>query len=491
MEEKPRVTIWTLIAYGVGRMPEAVKVRFFDTFVFFYYTQILEVKPDLVGIAVAVALVFDAFTDPMMGSFSDRFDSRWGRRHPFMAASVLPLPVFFILLMVPPTGLDSIGLAVWLCTFLTLTRTAVTLFYVPYLSLAPELVPEFDRRSTVMVIRGLFAIVGTAVVLNIGFGYYLAPTEEHPIGQLNGAGYLPFAVSLAVIMVATSVISIVGTRRYVPFLTRAEPSRRFRLSNIYQDLYAALRNSSFRIIFFSYFLFIVYLGAHAVTTLHMNTYFWELTTGEIQIYTNIVIVGALIGTVLAGPAMRMFDKKSAYLGSIIIALAFAASPVILRLIDLFPTRENPLFFPTLLGMHFIGLVAGLVAGTASGSMILDTTDEHELSTGQRQEGAFFGAVSFSTKFSSGIGHALAGYILTLIQFPLGSNVQPGDVPPDVVRDLGIFYGPGIAILPVIAVAMVFRYRITRERHAEIMSELAIKRRERNEETRAVNGSAPS
>lgn len=488
---EPRVSLWTLTAYGAGRIPEAVKVRFFDTFVFFYYVQILEVKPDLVGVAIAVALVFDAFTDPMMGSFSDRFDSRWGRRHPFMLSSLVPLPVFFVLLIVPPAGLGSMALAIWLCAFLVLTRSAVTLFQVPYLSLAPELVTDFDRRSTLVVIRGVFAIVGTAVVLNLGFGYFLAPTEQFRIGQLNQAGYLPFGVALAVIMVASGLITIIGTRKHVPYLVRPQRLRRFRMRDIYRDLYSALRSPSFRIVFFSYFLFVVYLGAHAVTSLHMSTYFWNLTTREIQIYTNIVIVGALLGTVLAGPVMRMFDKKSAYLSSVTMALLFAASPVILRLLDLFPGRENALFFPTLVGMHFVGLVAGLVAGTASASMILDTTDEHELMTGQRQEGAFFGAVSFSAKFSSGIGHAMAGYILTWIQFPLGANVRPEEIAPEVIRNLGIFYGPGIAVLPIIAVLMVFRYRITRHRHVEIMRELEVKRREcETEHAATADGSVP-
>jgi GPH family glycoside/pentoside/hexuronide:cation symporter len=109
-----------MFIYGLGRAAEAVKSRVFETFLFFYYVPVLEVPGTYAGLAVGVALAFDAVTDPFMGSFSDRFKSRWGRRHPFMFLSMLPLTITFLLLMIPPDGMTSIQLAVWLSVFAVL-----------------------------------------------------------------------------------------------------------------------------------------------------------------------------------------------------------------------------------------------------------------------------------------------------------------------------------------------------------------------------------
>ena len=86
-----RVPLGIKLAYAVGRCAEAVKGRAFETFLFFYYVQVLGLPGSLSGLAVGIALFFDAVTDPLAGWVSDGWRSRWGRRHPFMIAAPLPL----------------------------------------------------------------------------------------------------------------------------------------------------------------------------------------------------------------------------------------------------------------------------------------------------------------------------------------------------------------------------------------------------------------
>jgi len=78
------------IGYGIGQLSDGAKQAAFNTFLFFYYNQVLGLSGSLAGTAALLALVADAITDPMIGQISDRFRSRWGRRHPFMLAGALP-----------------------------------------------------------------------------------------------------------------------------------------------------------------------------------------------------------------------------------------------------------------------------------------------------------------------------------------------------------------------------------------------------------------
>ena len=131
--------VTTKFAYGIGQVAEGIQSRGFDYFAFFYFTQVLGLAGSLAGLAVAIALIFDAVTDPVAGHLSDNWRSRLGRRHPFMYASALPLGVFWCLLYFPPTGLGQTGLFLWLLGVALLVRAAMTLYHVPHMALGAEL----------------------------------------------------------------------------------------------------------------------------------------------------------------------------------------------------------------------------------------------------------------------------------------------------------------------------------------------------------------
>lgn len=112
-------------------------------------------------------------------------------------------------------------------------------------------------------------------------------------------------------------------------------------------------------------------------------------------------------------------------------------------------------------------------------MMADIADQHELETDRRQEGIFFGAISFSAKGTSGLGNLVAGIGLDVIAWPRGADVRSAaDVAPETIVHLGILYGPLVAAFAVVAVWCLSHYDLTRERHAEIQRVLAERRRAR-------------
>jgi len=96
--QSAHVRFATKIFYGVGSVSEGTKNTVFNVFLLFYYNQVLGLSGTLSGVAIFIALCIDAITDPLVGSISDNFHSRWGRRHPFMYLAALPMAVCFFLL---------------------------------------------------------------------------------------------------------------------------------------------------------------------------------------------------------------------------------------------------------------------------------------------------------------------------------------------------------------------------------------------------------
>ena len=81
----------TKSAYGMGIGLISVKNMLFHFFFLFYFSNVLGVNEGLVLLATLISILVDAFSDPIMGQISDNYRSKkWGRRHKFMAWSVIP-----------------------------------------------------------------------------------------------------------------------------------------------------------------------------------------------------------------------------------------------------------------------------------------------------------------------------------------------------------------------------------------------------------------
>jgi Na+/melibiose symporter-like transporter len=100
----PALPFSTKLFYGFGSIAYGIKDNAFAYFLLFVYVQIFGLAPELAGLAILVMLIFDAVSDPLIGYISDNTRSRWGRRHPFMYGSIIPVALTFFLIWDPPRG---------------------------------------------------------------------------------------------------------------------------------------------------------------------------------------------------------------------------------------------------------------------------------------------------------------------------------------------------------------------------------------------------
>lgn len=470
MDPEGKLSWRTKIVYGVGRAAEGIKIRSFEFFLFFYYVQVLGLSGSLAGLAVGIALAADAAIDPLIGSISDNMKSRFGRRHPMMYASVLPLGISFYLLFAPPAGLGQISLFVWLSVFAVLSRASIALFHVPHLSLGAELSSHYTERTSIVAVRTVFGTAGSIICLLIGMNYFFEPHGAFTNGQLDPASYPPFALAMAIGMTGVILFSALGTRRLIPSLPGAVAhDMGTGLVLMLREMRQALVNSSFRALFIGTLFFYIVAGTHATLSLHMLTYYWEISQAQISVYILAATAGFVVGLGILRRAHEWIDKKRTFvIGAAVLVILGALGPS-LREIGLFPGNEHPALFPLLLFLIFLSAVFAALAGVSSGSMMADIADEHELSSGRRQEGIFFGAASFAGKSASAFGHIFAGIAIDLIAFPVGA--KPGAIEPAKLTELGLFNGPMMGVIMAIGVYYFSRYDLDRARHGQIMQTL--------------------
>jgi len=467
-------------SFGVGQMAEGIKNSSFSAFLLFYYNQVLGLPAESAGLAIAISLIFDAVTDPMIGTISDRWRSPRGRRHPFMYASALPLAVSFYFLFSPAsfatTG-DNTILFAWMLIFTVLTRGAMTLYHVPHLALGAELSEDYDERTTLVAIRQILSVSGYLIVYGLGFGLFFAPTAEYQNGQLNAAAYPPFALILAVISCVTIFISGWGTRSRIPYLPKPPPeTNKVRLMDVLKETVATLKNHSFRWLMLGYIIIIAAYGLGTASQLYMFTFFWELS--RFQILTVILMgpAGSVFGYMVATRLFARLDKRNAMLVGGIGWMLLHALPVLLYLIGVVPEKGSWAITSMLsviyliLGVSFAQLVVGVSTTMA------DIADEYELEVGRRQEGVLFAAISFAGKCMGALGSLLAGLVLTLIAWPTGEAIKTSaDIPAETILSLGIMSGPVAALLAIPGFICLMGYKLNRAKVAHIQQQLRERR----------------
>lgn len=477
------ITLNTKFAYGIGQLAEGLKNSALGTFVLFYYNQVLGLSGTLAGLALAVALVFDAFTDPLAGSISDNWRGKFGRRHPFMYASALPLGIFFYLLFAPPEGLSEWGLFAWLTGTVLLTRGAMTLYHVPHIALGAELSNDYQERSQIVSIRYIFGFVGTFIALGLGFGLFFKDSEAFPNGQFDTGAYAPYALSLAVIMVITIIWSGWGTHHRIPYLPKAG-GEHVKLSalgivkRMFNEIWGALNNPTFSWLFAGALVIFVMVGVDGALNLYLFEYFWELNSQQKLLVLLVFPVGIILGSIVSPMSHRKISKRT---GVIVGALGWSSIqiiPILLRFKGLMPENGTEPLVTTLIVFKVLQGFAAAQSLVSFNSMLADIADEHELKTGKRQEGIFFAAASFATKTTSGIGSFIAGVSLDLIDWPRGAHIQSAaDIPAETLGQLALIYGPILAAFAVFNVLLNLQVKMTREDHEEIVRQLELKRAE--------------
>jgi Na+/melibiose symporter-like transporter len=469
----PPLSRATKFWYGLGQLAEGLVHEGLNLFLFFYYTSVLGLSGVLAGQAILIALLVDAVADPLVGAWSDRLASRWGRRHPFMYLSALPLGVAFYLTFAPPAGLSQLQLFAWLAGFAVLTRVATALFNVPHLALGAELSRDYEERNQVVALQFFFERAGHGLAGLLAFLIFFRPTEAFPNGQLDPTVYPPLALVLAVGMVAAVLLSAWRTQHRAAWLAQADPTSSARpfAAAALGDMLDSLRNGSFRVLFLGLLLTYVSLGVATALSIHLGTYFWRVTTDHMLVWGIAAGFAVFVGLGFWTRAAERLDKRPVFVLGMALFTLFTAAPPFLLLAGLWVAHDSPLYLP--LWILSTGVLAqfALAATMVTGrSMMADVTDEDALACGRRREGVFFGAASFSAKAAFGIGSQIAGFCISWIG--LAPNALPEEVGPEVVRGLGLTFGISILALCGLSLGFFSRYRLTRERHAEVRAALA-------------------
>ena len=361
----------------------------------------------ILGLITALSRVFDAVTDPLIASLSDRSTNKRGRRIPFMQYSAIPLAIVTVLLFCAPVQAISGWNIVWISGFVILFYLFMTMYCTPYNALISEFGKTQEDRMA----------ISTAISLTFFAGTLLAYTPFVFAGVLRGMG-VGFYWSYRIMFIVLAVIAAVAMMIPTFLLNEKEfvdtvPSN----ANMFKSLASTFKNNEFKVFSSSDIMYWV-----GLTLFQTGLPFFVKVSMHIPESFTMIFLGAM--TVLSAAfypfvtkLVKRFGKKKLVIAGF---LGLACAYVITALCNLPFVDGSAIAY--VFGVLIVLLAAFPMAllGIIPQSIVADIAEAEGIVTGENREGMFFAARTFAMKF----GQSLAMLLFTSLAI-IGATQDAG------------------------------------------------------------------
>lgn len=434
---------WRNIGYGSAETGVTACEFLIQLILLKFYTDQVGLSPWLAGLALGLATVWDAITDPLIGYFSDRTTSPFGRRRPYMLAGMLILACSFYALFSPPEMNHTLQQFSYLLFGYMVVNTGISLISVPHLALAADLTQSLEQRSSLFGWRFLFANLGllSGILLPTLLGGEAGNLDKSTTGEV--------ALYIGLVLLLTVSFTLVATRG-----NEGQPNSSSAGLSIRSGARAIFANKPYLWLLASNGLGSIGRAVNASLALFYYQYFLELNERTVFIYILLPFTGSISLSVLFWVWVSKFMGKQY---ACMLPLGFLAITTgIVYMI--FPTGEwiYPAFYAVIAGWS-IGSVFLLDA------MVSDVCDYDRIFSGQRREGLYYGFWRLDSKLSRAVGLALSGIALEWIGFETHAKSQTDETQ----WGLAFLFGPVVGVIFMFAAGVLYKYPISLQKEQQI------------------------
>ena len=384
--------------WGLADMGIVVFVIVKQLLILAFMNSFLGIPIALAGAVTTAVLIFDIITDPIIGYFSDKTVSRFGRRAPWMLVGAVVLALAMIGLFAVPENFTTSASLIWVIVFFLISTLGFTMVSIPYGAMAGEMTLDRKERSSMTAWRMAFASIGILV------GGALIPI----LAGDTKSGYTFAAICVAPLIILSIWFSVFFTRNAPRTLV---PSQQ----NFSYILKLVLANRAFVTLVILYGIMTLAIALitaglpFAAMYLIMDDGNSLLSgvakgLGTLSLMFAAFVIGSIISQALWVKLSNLYGKVAAQLIGILCYIAL--------LIFIFFSLPN----------YNVTLIAGLfiLAGMTNGSyqqipwaLYPDLMDVTREKSGESIEGAFSAVWLFGQKVANAVSPLILGFILSL------------------------------------------------------------------------------
>ncbi len=386
------ISLKTKLIYSLGNFGiSIINGTFLSYILYFYLDQAFIGFAEggfIMGIALAIGRIVDAIVNPIVGSKSDNFRSKFGRRKPFVLMGIAPLIILYIFLWTPPLGTGSLVISIYVLILISVFDAIFTFLVVPVYALLPEIAVSSEGRLSVSMYSNLFAVFATVIAVA------LAPILYENFGY-------PFSAVLFSIIIALSILPLLSIKEKPEYQEIEKTSfieaLKISFKNPPYQLFLINKTSiefAFRILnAIMPFLIVSVIG---------------LKLSEVFIISAFLFVAAIVSVVMWEKLSVKYGKKITYLST----MAIFAFPLALSWLFL--------ILPDMGSRIILGIIFGVFGGLGMGGiwiispvLIADIIDDEEKRIGLRRESMYYSMQEMLEKLAISGAIGLEGGILSL------------------------------------------------------------------------------
>ncbi len=458
-----------VLSYSVAGLGQNIICQLVTTFFMIYMTEVAGVQALWLAWMFLAARLFDAFNDPIMGTFVDKTRSKWGKMRPYLVFSPIPIAVLTVLLFTTFNWSPEAKFAYSTVIYL-LWGIAYTSVDVPYWGLASSMTS--DTRNTLLTIARLFSTIGSGLV-SVAIPVLVDTNPETQVFKVTKEMlpwlYIVIAIVCVLMAVPTFWLGFKNTKER--FYEEKETN------SLPENLKLLFKNKPVLLM-----ILVGILGG--LRTIYMTTAMYYAkynlrSTGLAAVIFLLVVPGGLAATLLTPVLSKKFGKKNLFIWSHIVG------GVLLVLLYFIGLDSNGTSTVAQVFFYIIIILAGIPSGFSNiltYSMIADSIDYLEDKTGQRAEGICFSMQTLISK----VGMALTAFVTLMVLGSYGyDEMEIKDLTPEIINSdvfQQVIKGNWMATTLLCGLSMaacaipLFFYTFTEKRQVEAVSRVMARKK---------------
>ena len=436
------LTTGTRVAYGASAFGENLAINSINQLAFAVFNLTLAVSPALVGVALALPRLLDLFLDPLVGGWSDRLRSRWGRRRPFILVGAVLAGAVATAMWFFPAGKSPTFYFWWLALGSAAMAVAYSILIVPYGALGLELVSDYHERTRLM---------GTKSVLHKASGivnqWLLKWVQLAGGGNLVAGGRF-CAPILGATIAGLGVITVWRTPERLA--TAAPAPRRVSLADSWR---ITLGRPDFVRLCLAQILIFASLLVIDSTGFYLNVFYVNAGSMSAGAWMKGWYGTAMqAGGMLAIPFIVRLSQRIGKRETLLLTTVLLAAGGVAKWFCYVPGAGWWLLLPSLLMSP--GLVAVLVLIP---SMTADICDLDEAESGARREGMYNAVLAWAIKIALSGSIFLSGWVLALTGWVTDLKERQSD---ETFLTMRLVFTGGTLLFAGLAAWLIAGYRVT-------------------------------
>lgn len=454
VDAEQKLSLGEKLGYGLGDAAANFVLQMRLAFLTYFYTDVYLIAPRTVAAIQLMSHVVDACNDMVMGTLSDRTETRWGKFRPWILGSAVPLGVAAYLVFAGPQ-LSPFGRVVYAAATLVLMIIAYGANNIPYSALGGVISDDPDERVSVASWRMIFAMLAAFFVLSF------SSNMIDDLGQGDElVGFRRTAAVWGFLAILCSVATFLMTRERIRVVEDKTKS-------LLRDLKVLTANPAWRVLAGASILIYIALGMRGSVTIYYCEYVLrhEYLYGTMKLYgafNAISMVAAMIGIFFSRSLTERFGKRNTCCGGLVGSAVLAAMFSLLPYGVVWPAFALQFAFQVC-----FGAVMPVIWG-----MIADVADLTEWRSGRRLTALTFAATMFFFKIGQGLGMGLMAAFLEISGYKPDVAQTPAAL--SAIRTMMSTLPAGLFLLSSL---VMLRYVITQAMEQEMTTAL----RERREQ----------